>query len=198
MSDENFVNEDGSLYIGRIQKPWGWIETSSKAKVGDIVKYRFRKRSTSTETVSWEKPVHLELMEKLNGWKYEKQDNWTESAPWIRTMPCRAPSISSVTTSYFDSLKPPFNYVEASGLNTSCPLGRIPDRVVTHRLCQNRADDWSGHGVLLGYDLDEDDAHADYVTILTPDAKKISVRLDDIRPLNIKAKTKKRKRRSRR
>ena len=113
-------------------------------------------------------------------------------------MPCRAPSISSVATSYFDSLKPPFNYVEASGLNTSCPLGRIPDRVVTHRLCQNRADDWSGHGVLLGYDLDEDDAHADYVTILTPEAKKISVRLDDTKPLNIKAKTKKRKRRRRR
>ena len=183
MSDENFVNEDGSLYIGRIQKPWGWIETSSKAKVGDIVKYRFRKRSTSTETVSWEKPVHLELMEKLNGWKYEKQDNWTKALHGFE--PCLVEPLDFFchVTSYFDSLKPPFNYVEASGLNTSCPLGRIPERVVTWHLHQNKADDWSGHGVLLGYDLDEDDAHADYVTILTPEAKKISVRLDDTKPL---------------
>ena len=175
----------------KIRKPWGCITKTITLPEGEMVEYRHRKPTEKKEKVEWVKPVHLEAMEKLNGWEYVKGPNFNFTFRAYHS-PCRA-GVNPVSDFSERKSEPPFFFMEKNGLNITSPLGRKPEMITMKTLHQHRPEPWSDYGVFLGVDEEhkwEDDIGIDHVVILTPDLKKISIRADDIRPAKINNKAK--------
>ena len=181
----------------KIRKPWGCITKTITLPEGEMVEYRHREPTEKREKVEWVKPVHLEAMEKLNGWEYVKGPNFNFTFRTYHS-PCRA-GVNPVRDFSERKSEPPFFFMEKNGRNIASPLGRKPERITMKTLRQHRPEPWSDYGVFLGVDEKhkwKDDIGIDHVVILTPDLKKISIRADDIRPAKINNKTKPRGRRN--